>query len=144
QRVQKPHVPVLKAMKPVTRLVRAHAEQAEGVNVFVHIIDVGEGVVVAVVLLRPVKAVAADQVETEGGQPVQAASAAERFVRAIVHHVKTKQGGGNAMGQPAEQVQRFGHQQQGGITGAIQADNHQGFTEQTGIAAAGLLVGTEM
>src|SRR5690606_19096726 len=99
QRVQQPHVPVLKAVKPVTRLVRAHAEQAEGVYVFVHIIDVGEGVVVAVVLLRPVKAVAADQVETEGGQPVQAASAAERFVRGIVQHVRTKQGGSNAMGQ---------------------------------------------
>src|SRR5690606_25162678 len=98
QRVQQPHIPVLKAVKPVTRLVRAHAEPAEGGNVFVDVVDVGEGVVIAVVLLRPVKAVAADQVETEGGQPVQAASAAERFVRASVHHVKTKQGGGNAMG----------------------------------------------
>src|SRR5690606_40594782 len=42
QRVQQPYIPVLKAVKPVTRLVRAHAEQAEGVNVFVHIIDRSE------------------------------------------------------------------------------------------------------
>ena len=55
-----------------------------------------------------------------------------------MHHIKSQQGGGNAVRQPGNEVQRLWQQEYGTVSQAIQGKNDQRFCIQGGGSGAGL------
>ncbi len=94
--VEQQAVHVLEPVEPLSLLPFMHADPGLDVDVVVHALHVGEGVVVDVVLQLPEVHVAAQEVEREAHDLVHPAAAAVAAVSAVVHHVEADGGDGEA------------------------------------------------
>ena len=89
--VQEPDIKMLIFVKWAMRLMRAHPEQSESVDILVRLVDIGKGVMIAIVLLCPVVAITTNEVEGHRHQAIDLARTAERFMCTVVHDIEPDQ-----------------------------------------------------
>ena len=69
--IQEPDVKMLILVKWAMRLMRAHPEQSECVDILICFIDIGKGVMVAIMLLCPVVTITTNEVEGHSHQAIE-------------------------------------------------------------------------
>ena len=92
QPVQQQPVDVLEPVEPMLRLAFVNAHEELDVDVLVHAFDVGEGVVVHIVLLFPEMHTTTEHVQGVAHHFVHPFASAIAAVCAIVHHIEPNTG----------------------------------------------------
>ena len=134
--VYRQHVNVLKAVCRHPFLGGAHAHEGTSIDIVIHTIDIGVGMVDDIVFEFPDKGVAAEGIEGEAHDVVDPFFAGITAMAGIVHDIEADAGQQEAQQAAAYNADRYGqgHEQQGQVNGYGGRDKDNGFTVQFPVA----------